>query len=69
MELLSGNKWWIYLFEGYKNQQLERVGENWTTLERIPFGRSEAFIEMNPANNYKKCPVGVFVGDVFDPNG
>ena len=51
------------------NQQWKKVGENWTTAERLLLGRSDAFIEMDPADNYKKYPVGVFVGDVYDPNG
>ena len=56
-------------YEGYKNQQWKKVGQNWTTAERLLLGRSDAYIEMNPADNYKKYPVGVFVGDVYDPNG
>jgi hypothetical protein len=24
---------------------------------------------MNPTDNYRKYPIGVFFGDVYDPNG
>ena len=56
-------------YEGYKNGQLRKVGNNWRTSERIILGRTDAFLEMNPDDNYKKYPVGSFVGDVYDPNG
>ena len=56
-------------YEGYINQKWTKVGENWTTSERLALGRTDALIEMNPANNHKKYPVGVFVGDAYDPTG
>ena len=44
-------------YEGYINQKWTKVGENWTTSERLALGRTDALIEMNPANNHKKYPV------------
>ena len=41
----------------------------WTTSDRLLIGQTDIFVEMNPANDYKKYPVSVFVGDVYDPNG
>ena len=54
-------------YEGYKNSHLKKVGVNWTTSNL--FTSHEAFIEMNPEDNYKKYPVGFFIGDIIDPNG
>ena len=56
-------------YEGYINQQWKKVGENWTTAERLSHESSVAFIEMSPTDNYRKYPIGVFLGDVYDPNG
>lgn len=56
-------------YQGYKNTQWIKAGVNWTTSERILLSGSDAFIEMNPADNYKKYPVGRFFGDIYDPNG
>ena len=54
-------------YEGYKNSHIKKVGENWTSSNL--FTSQEAFIEMNPADNNKKYPVGFFIGDVIEPNG
>ena len=65
---LSSHEGSIY-YEGYKNTQWKKVGENWTTSDRLSFTDNEAFIEMNPADNHNKYPVGIFTGDVYDPIG
>ena len=48
----------------------KKDGEIWiaSTPNGI-YSTLNAFIEMSPANNYKKYPIGFFIGDVFDPNG
>ena len=44
-------------------------GDYWITSERLKLQGLDAFIRMNPVDNYKKYPIGVFSGEIFDPNG
>ena len=56
-------------YEGYRNSAWRKNGKSWIVSERLDVEGSETFFEMNPEDNNKKYPIGVFTGDMFDPNG
>ena len=53
-------------YEGYINEQWKNAGNKWKTSNNLM--KDVAFVEMNPAENSNKYPVGFFLGDMYDPN-
>ena len=56
-------------YEGYVNSQWKKIGALWRNEERIKLNKSRAVIEMNPNDNNKKYPIGLFFANMFDPSG
>ena len=54
-------------YEVYVKNQWRKDGDYWKNEDRLKLDSTKAVIEMNPAENTKNYPIGMFYGDMIDP--